>query len=159
MKKPRDAFFLPIVCFCHNRLGIYFFFFWLRTRRPTKWAGRRAERRNQQSHTHKQRQTERLLCFQRPQKFRLRHKCLPALHKRHAVNNITTWCRYADAKGGRKEERGNETKAERASAKRERDGWQVCRWLIIVVIWRGFLLTTRPPLPISSLSVHLTDTS
>lgn len=58
---------------------------------------------------------------------------------------------------GRGDKKSNKTKAERETVRREKDG---CRRLIIgIVIWRDLLLTTRPPPPISSLSLHLTDTS
>lgn len=64
------------------------------------------------------------------------------------------------------------SRAEKEGTKRDK-GWKrdseegeswltVCRWFIIVIIWRGFLLTTRPTLVLlsfSSQSVDLTDTS
>lgn len=76
------------------------------------------------------------------------------------TNNITCCRRYADVQGGiRREREEDETKAERVECEKgEETADSACRWLIIVVIWRGSLFddetfsSPSPPL----LSVSLT---
>lgn len=78
------------------------------------------------------------------------------------ANNITRRRRYADVRGGgggRGESEGDETKAERVEREEgEETADSACRWLIIVVIWRGSLSddeTSSSPSP-PLLSVSLT---
>lgn len=99
-----------------------------------------------------------IIVYSAPTKLQPRHKCRPVLHKtvRRTISQLDADMQSKQWK--KRKERKQDKGCKRDGEGRERR-LTVCRWLIIVVIWRGFLLTTRPPPPISSLSVHLTDTS
>lgn len=75
------------------------------------------------------------------------------------ANNVTRRRRYADVRGGgRRASDGDETKAERVEREEgEETADSACRWLIIVVIWRGSLFdeetSSSPSTPLLSVSL------
>lgn len=158
---------LVCCCFRHRNLGISalrtiqlaILFSDCPTKGPAVWAERSERRRNQRGSADKT-GTERLLCADRGARG---EGCNRGTRRRaQKMNNITRRRRYADVRGGGGRgggSEGDETKAERVEREEgEETADSACRWLIIVVIWRGSLSddeTSSSPSP-PLLSVSLT---
>lgn len=142
------------LCFCVYSI---LFFLYLHTLTVLKWTDEWAwiERKawkatKPQSHT----KTERLLSIQMPTPCEQHTSFF--LHFTKTSNkkyyNSMQICRVNSIaeKEGTKRDKGWKRDSE------EGESWlTVCRWFIIVIIWRGFLLTTRPTLVLLSFSSHL----
>lgn len=130
------------------------------TKGPAVWAERSERRRNQQGGADK-RGTERLLCADRGLGAKVATEARGVGHKRRTISHGDAdmqMCEAAAAAAGGESE-GDETKAERVEREEgEETADSACRWLIIVVIWRGSLSddeTSSSPSP-PLLSVSLT---
>lgn len=105
-------------CYCHDRLGIYIFLIVLK---EADKVGRTERKTWKSTKPYRQTKTERLLCIQLPQSCNQGTSVVLCFTKPsdEQYHNLMQICRV---NSGRKEKKGNKTKAERETVKGERDG-------------------------------------